>query len=359
MIQDPKFKPLSKSDFDATVSASDLCIAFGLIFKYQKKALRHYSLPDGKDLVVNIHRNQYCVPETKETGFSSDLAKDMKLINGDDFLPALQILDNYYKAIETNPLSFPYSVVSSPVYSLTDFSRVQDYNLIRLMNQMGISKNILDFYGREANLLNIQHDGSKRVLTFSVSSEDEGYIAFDGKSWRQVGEAGMSTFHERRKDQVCMIYENIFDFLAMMEMVTKNGVAPILRSRFHLVTNGDKGLEAACHYLKSNPDFLEVKCLLSDRAESRKIYCAINEAVKGLAIDRKDLLVGFPSMVAKCQPKRPQNWQIILLPPEPGIKNEISHEVTHQQSEKKLQEMVNQREMKTAVYNSKSGGLKI
>lgn len=360
MSQNPKFKQLSVAEFDATVSVNDLCMAFGLIFIYQKKALRHYLLPNGTEMVINLSRNEACVPASNIIWSPSQLAREMKLINGEEnFSPALELIDNFYNSIESNPVSFPYSVVSSPVHHLTDNTRIQDRDLILLMNRMGISKNIVDFYGIEGALPNISYEGHRRVLAFPVNNECESYMAFDGKSWRQIGEAGISTFHERRKDQVCMVYENILDFLAMMETVTKNGVAPILRSRFHLVTNGERSLEAACQYLKSNPDFLEVKCFLSDTPEGRKIFRAIHEATKGTAIDRKDLLGEYPSMVAKCQPKRPQNWQTILIPEDPIIKNEISNDVSRQQAEKKLQEMVNQREMKTAVYNSKSGGLKI
>ncbi|MCH5227704.1 MAG: hypothetical protein J1F16_07835 [Muribaculaceae bacterium] len=360
MSQNPKFKQLSAVEFDATVSANDLCMAFGLILTYQKKSLKHFIMPNGAEMVVNLSRNEACVPTSNIIWQPSQLAREMKLINGEEnFSSALEMIESFYNSIESNPVSFPYSVVSSPVHHLTDNTRIQDRDLTLLMNRMGISKNIGDFYGIEGSLPNIPSEGHKRVLAFPVYNESESYIAFDGKSWRQIGEAGMSTFHERRKDQVCMVYENILDFLAMMEMVTKNGVAPILRSRFHLVTNGERGLEATCQYLKSNPDFLEVKCLLSDRPEGRKIFRAIHEATKGTAIDRKDLLGNYPSIVAKCQPKRPQYWQTILIPEEPIIKNEISNDVSQQQAEKKLQEMVNQRETKTVVYNSKSGGLKM
>lgn len=359
MLQNPKFKQLSAAEFDATVSVNDLCMAFGLIFTYQKKSLKHFIIPTGDEMVVNTLRNELRIPAQNETDTSSGLAKAMRLVDGDDFSPALELIDNFYKSIESNPVSFPYSVISSPVHHLTDNTRIQDRDLTLMMNRIGISKNIVDFYGIEGALPNIPGEGHRRVLVFPVNNECESYLAFDGKSWRQIGEAGMSTFHDRRKDQVCMVYENILDFLAMMETVTKNGVAPILRNRFHLVTNDERGLEAACQYLKSNPDFLEVKCLLSGTPEGRKIFRAIHEATKGTAIDRKDLLGEYPSMVAKCQPKRPQNWQTILIPEEPIIKNEISNDVSQQQAEKKLKELVNQREMKTTVYNSKSGGLKM
>ena len=82
---------------------------------------------------------------------------------------------------------------------------------------------------------------------------------------------------ERRKDQVCMVYENPLDFMALMESVERNGVYPVMARRYHIILNGRKGIREACEYLKANPDCLEVRCFMSATEDGARLFTAIND----------------------------------------------------------------------------------
>ena len=49
-----------------------------------------------------------------------------------------------------------------------------------------------------------------------MGNEGDGFMAFNGKTFRSIGDSGMTAIGQRRKDQICMVYENPLDFLALM-----------------------------------------------------------------------------------------------------------------------------------------------
>lgn len=141
---------------------------------------------------------------------------------------------------------------------------------------------------KRSSMPHVKSQKPERVLALSVGEDRESFMAFNGQVLRQIGEPGMTTFGTRRKDQICMVYENPLDFLALMEQVERNGVHAVMSRRYHIIFNGKRGIREACVYLKANPDFLEVRTFMPKTESGEKFFSAINDAVKGTAIDRSD-----------------------------------------------------------------------
>ena len=94
-----------------------------------------------------------------------------------------------------------------------------------------------------------------------------------------------------------------------MESVERNGVYPVMTRRYHIILNGKKGIREACEYLKANPDFLEVRCFMPASEAGTRLFAAINDAVKGTAINRPDLYSGYGSLLGKYAPKVPESYR--------------------------------------------------
>lgn len=106
-----------------------------------------------------------------------------------------------------------------------------------------------------------------------------------------------------------MVYENPLDFMALMESVERNGVYPVIARRYHIILNGRKGIREACEYLKANPDLLEVRCFMPATEAGTRLFAAINDAVKGTAINRSDLCRSYGSLLGKYAPKVPESYR--------------------------------------------------
>jgi len=94
-----------------------------------------------------------------------------------------------------------------------------------------------------------------------------------------------------------------------MESVDRNGVYPVMARRYHIILNGKKGIREACEYLKANPDFLEVRCFMPVTEAGTRLFAAINDAVKGTAINRSDLYRGYGSLLGRYAPKVPESYR--------------------------------------------------
>lgn len=187
-------------------------------------------------------------------------------------------------------------------------------------------------------------------------------MAFNGKTFRSIGDSGMTAIGQRRKDQICMVYENPLDFLALMEAVARNGIYPLMARRYHIILNGKWGLHEACEYLKANPDFLEVRCFMPETEFGRTAFAAINDAVKGTAIDRTDMYRGARSLFGKHLPKVPETyreWKALHTERNMAVGEDKSRNVRQEQPKPKLDITPLLGGEKSAVIDRKTGGLKL
>ena len=300
---------ISAMEFDSIVPVDDLCMATGLICLSQKHALRHYAFGDGRKLTVNPARNEWAMKNPDEFGSASSLAEKLGHVENGSFSKAMEVVEALYSERDSIPATFGYTALSRPVWDFTDTCHPKNRELGRLVTRYGLSMDNVKFHTLEGSLPHVKSQKSERVLAMSMGENRESFMAFNGQVFRQIGDAGMSIVGQRRKDQICMVYENLLDFLTLMESVIRNNVYPIMSRRYHIILNGKRGLPEACEYLKSNPDFLEVRCFMPQNEFGQTAFAAINDAVKGTAVDRSELFQGFGSLFEKYRPKVPESYR--------------------------------------------------
>lgn len=80
-------------EFDSIVPVDDLCMATGLICTLQKGVLRHYELADGRELTVNIARNEWAMKNPDCYGDASRLAEKLGLASNGDCSKAFALVE--------------------------------------------------------------------------------------------------------------------------------------------------------------------------------------------------------------------------------------------------------------------------
>lgn len=355
-------KKMTSMEFDSIVPVDDLCIAAGLICVSQKRALRHYVFSDGRELTVNTARNEWAMKNPDEFGSASSLAEKLGLVDNGSLSKAMELVDALYTERYCIPATFGYTAISRPTWDFTDTCHPKNRELGRLMNRYGLSMNNVKLHTLEGSMPHVKSQKPERVLAMSVGENTDSFMAFNGHVFRQIGDAGMSTVGQRRKDQTCMVYENPLDFLTLMESVIRNNVYPIMARRYHIILNGKRGLAEACEFLKSNPDFLEVRCFMPQNEFGRTAFAAINDAVKGTAIDRSDLFHGFGSLFEKYRPKVPESyrkWKESQVKKESKVDVSETKNVGQNEVKPKVEKRPSSGVEKSAVIDRKEGGLKL
>lgn len=353
---------ISTTDFDSIVPVDDLCMAAGLVCISQKRSLRHYNLGNGQEMTVNTARNEWAMKNPDYYGNASQLAEKLGFASNGDFSNVFAMVEQLYAERENIPETFGYIAISRPSWDFTDTCHPKDPGLGQMMTRYGLTMDTVKLYTLEGSLPKIKGSGSERVLAMPVSEDGESFMAFNGKMFRQIGDSGMSAVGQRRKDQICMVYENPLDFLTLMESVTRNGVYPLMARRYHIILNWKRGLAEACDYLKANPDFLEVRCFMPENEFGKKAFAAVNDAVKGTAIDRSDMYHSYGSLFAKHLPRIPEaykKWKALHSAQSNSVKDKKSLDVRQEQNKPKLDITPFLGGEKRAVIDRETGGLKI
>lgn len=351
---------ISTREFDSIVPVDDLCIAVGLVCTSQRRALRHYALPGSRELTVNTARNEWAMKNPDCYGTASQLAEQFGLAENGDFFATIQLMDILYLRRTDAPSMYPTAALSVPVSGFTRDKNIATSELDVRMTQFGISQKTLTRYAEEGSIPKLKGRGQERVLALPVG--EHGYIGFNGNCYRRIGDGGMTSFGERRKNQICMVYENLLDFLALMEQVERNGVHLSMSRHYHIILNGKWGLREACEYLKANPDFLNVRCFMPENESGNKAFAAINDAVKGTAVDRSEMYRGFGSLLGRYLPKVPEayrKWKASLVAQRTRVEESGKRAVRQEQPETGIDITPLLGGEKKAVIDHNTGGLKL
>ena len=257
------------------------------------------------------------------------------------------------------PATFGYTTLSRPIRDFMDTCHPKNRELGRLVTRYGISMDNVKFHTLEGSLPHVKSQKPERVLAMSVGENRESLMAFNGHVFRQIGDDGISTVVQRRKSQTCMVYENMLDFLTLMELVVRNNVYPIMARRHHIILNGKRGLVEACEYLKSNPDFLEVRCFMPQNEFGQTAFAAINDAVKGTAVDRSELFQGFCSLFEKYRPKVPESYRKWKAAQVKKVEVSQTKNVGQKVAPQKVKNQTSRLVEKSAVIDRQKGGFKI
>lgn len=81
------------------------------------------------------------------------------------------------------------------------------------------------------------------------------------------------------------VYENILDYLAMMEQLHKNGTEFIMPSAHHIIINGDENLNDALEYIHDRCEFLDVVCLFPNEEQGKNLFKKVRHATNDTAQD--------------------------------------------------------------------------
>ena len=350
---------ISAVEFDSIVPVDDLCMATGLICLSQKRALRHYAFSDGRKLTVNTARNEWAMKNPDEFGSASSLAEKLGHVENGSFSKAMEIVEALYSERDSIPATFGYTTLSRPIWDFTDTCHPKNRELGRLITRYGLSMDNVKFHTLEGSLAHIKSQKPERILAISIGENREGFMAFNGHRFRQIGDDGISTVGQRRKDQTCMVYENLLDFLTLMESVIRNNVYPIMARRHHIILNGKRGLAEACEYLKSNPDFLEVRCFMPQNEFGQTAFAAINDAVKGTAVDRSELFQGFGSLFEKYRPKVPESYRKWKATQVKKVEVSQTKNVGQKEASRKVENQTSRVVERSAVIDRQKGGFKL
>lgn len=87
------------------------------------------------------------------------------------------------------------------------------------------------------------------------------------------------------KGETCYVFENIVDYLALMEMRHKNGTEKIMPPEHHLVINGSDNIKEAMEYLHKRCDYMKVVTLFPNDEEGRAMLASVKAATHQTAKD--------------------------------------------------------------------------
>ena len=118
-------------------------------------------------------------------------------------------------------------------------------------------------------------------------------------------------------------------------------------------------MHKACEYLKANPDFLEVRCFFPSTETGDCYFAAINDAVKGTAINRSDLYCGHGSLLSKYTPRVPESY-LKWKAKQKSQMTESEERIVRQTEAKPMVDISPMLgEKKSAIIDRKEGGLKL
>lgn len=86
------------------------------------------------------------------------------------------------------------------------------------------------------------------------------------------------------------VYENIMDYLALMEQRHANGVDTLMASEQHFIINGERNLSEALAYIQDRCDYLQVVSMLPNDEKGRDLFERVNNAAFDTAEDASQRL---------------------------------------------------------------------
>lgn len=87
------------------------------------------------------------------------------------------------------------------------------------------------------------------------------------------------------KGELCYVYENIVDFLALMELRHQNKTEFLLPSAHHVIINNNENLSEALEFLHSHCDYMDIICMFPNDDWGHKLLDMVMKKTNGTAID--------------------------------------------------------------------------
>ncbi len=287
--------------------------SLGLGWYDQRGSIRHYMFHNRQtgdlyDFSVNTARNQWISRRDNKLGKAADLIDYLRLpkpgkpLHYEHFLLSLMI---YYDAQNRLPVSYPSVNLHVSKDSFVSMSDVGSHETVALLTHHGISAKTADDCGvKEMKLL--LPGSNKQVSQLAFPTDNGYYMLFDGKTFRPLHDKSISTIGDHRQFQVCNVFENWLDYLAFQERRHQTGQYQLAQDYF-LIINGKENLKQAMDFLRTNPDFTEVRSFMPHTEEGRFLTREISQATQGTAIDCSRYYAEAGSLMRDIRPV-PPGW---------------------------------------------------
>ena len=134
--------------------------------------------------------------------------------------------------------------------------------------------------------------GELFTTAIALRNVNGGLQVFDGETSFPLQQDGYCLFggEEVEKGEKLFVYENIMDYLALMEMRHKNGTDAIMPPTHHIILNGDKNLAEALSYIHARCDFLDVVCMFPNDDVGHQLFKKVRHATRDTADDASQRL---------------------------------------------------------------------
>lgn len=134
-----------------------------------------------------------------------------------------------------------------------------------------------------------------------------GCYIWNGTKFQLYGKKGITLCgsDDEEYGNTCYVYDNPFDFLALMEERRKNGADILMSEGQHLIINGDGNLKEALDYLHKRCDYSDVVCMLPNTDHGRELYRKVRAATRDTAVDRSNLFAPHASLYDKVIGRKP------------------------------------------------------
>lgn len=215
-----------------------------------------------------------------------------------------------------------------------------------------------------------------------------GCYIWNGTKFQLHGKKGITLCGTDNEEygNTCYVYDNPFDFLALMEERHKNGADKLMSEGLHLIINGDGNLKEALDYLHKRCDFGDVVCLLPNTDHGRELFRKVSDATRGTAVDRSDLFAPHASLYDKTIGRKPvlkqgyctvaemkkkleqealknvhlgpQQKMIVASPLEPPVKEKLTA-VVREQKEKATNALRERKKKILTTHREKKSGFKL
>lgn len=285
---------------------TDVMAAFGLDFDEQLGPNRRYILTDTRtghvyDFEVNTLRNEWISRKDGVYGGLPELAywmSGLQLPLGDKYgyTDFPQVMDMYSRLWKM-PDRYTFTNIRVGKSAMVSVKDISSHEVLQDLAWHGISvKTAVENGCKEAIVFDRLHGKTTRML--ALPCEGDSFYLYNGACYRPVDNGGISVIGKHRRDQFCLVYDNWHDCLAMMEKCHRNHIGMICKHSRHLIINGGRNIGSAVKFLKENPDFREVRCLLPKGEDSDRMFLKIAEATGGTATECSYIYEGLPSMAA-------------------------------------------------------------
>lgn len=337
---------------------TDVMTASGLDFDEQLGPNRRYILTDENtgrvyDFDVNLDRNEWISRKDNVGGGLPELVGWLpemglpyyKSYNCSDIIRVLRLYLQQWQM----PKSISFTDIRIGKSAVVSIEDLHSPEVLSHLAMCGISlKTAMKAGCKEAVVFDRKAGRTTRMLAFPC--ENDSYYLSNGVCYRPVEDGGISVVGKYHRDQFCYVHRDWSDCLAMMEMCHRNHIGILCENSRHLVINGNKNIAAAMKFLKENPDFREVRCMLPKGKEGDAMFLKIAEATGGTATDWSCLYEGLPSMALTVRHPIPNYYKDVFVKADREAYEEsiglTKVDKKHVGNEEKAQETVKKPELK-------------